>query len=1168
MPDTPDSSQREKEVFYEVVDIDDPKKRAARLAELCGDDNRLRNRVERLLKLDEGGTAFMDEANIPIDTATPEARPLPEIITTPQESGTPAESYRIGPEIARGGMGQIRESEDIKLGRTVAIKILHEESGHDRTREARFLFEAKVLARLEHPNIVPIHDIVWEKGRPLFYSMKLVNGMTLQSILNDLRDQKPETLAEFPLAELLSIFQKVCDAMAFAHSRGIIHRDLKPENIMVGEFGEVLVMDWGIAKDLGSPDVVSSTSFLPGKEDNFQATLEGDVMGTPQYMSPEQAEGKINELDARSDIYSLGAILYAILTLRPPVEGETLAEVLKKVSSGCITSPTELRTTAQRTRDKTEKAEILKTSKIHPLPHTPSGRVPPALSSVAMQALRQDKKERYQTVEALSSDVEAYQRGFATEAEQAGPVRQIFLLLKRHRQATLILAGAMLAIVLITAFSFLQIQEKKNSALRALADSQRTIAEFAYASDDLGDMVKTLQSTPEEFRDGEWDYLMAKADTSFLTLPPDRGAPFTHITSHPSLPGVFAVGDRKGQVHLISALTGEAIDRLDSGFPTLHALALSADGQTLAAAFGRRIHFIDLPSQTIATKWKLDWPDSKNVDRIVFSPDSTQVVVESSLVAGLSENYSFPGKEKLPSIDKAMEHVFLSPPSSLAAISNSRIAVQDKSRNPPSIEIKGSRFRFWSLEPLHEERSFLSANVRGVVNQWKAPGQSPVWSLETGLVHPGLFLSADDQYVIVFGRSDAGSIMGKAYSRNHRTAYYIFHGAGVSKQSGGVTISQAPNRNPHGKRAFSQATNIFACIEGELKLWHIPFLSTDTTNSFSPCGDEFAFLDEDRIFRRDFLVDGANSQNPDNSPARNLSLFSLASSEKFQSAPPHSGRSFNAIAASRAGDRYATGTNSLLVNTFGIHLYDMQNGDTKDRVIDLDKPLLPLNRGLQISSDGRFVLAVTRDRTIRIYEFDTGQSIRVHTPDDSESIVEAKFIPGSSEIVYSTRARNGMSREVNRIVRWNFENENLAYRDFIDPIDDFDISPDGKKIAITSRPSHVAILSRDTLDDITRFRAHDTVVSSVAFQPQGEILTTASLDGSVKSWSLSDFKIRREWHCLSPVLRMQYSPRGARLAVYADPRTIYVIDLVAESQSPVPAGVTKVLEWKEKREAQ
>jgi serine/threonine protein kinase len=234
-------------------------------------------------------------------------------------------------------MGCIYTGFDDQLGRQVAIKISTvSQDGVD----PRLSREAEVLAHLAHPNIVPVYNKGCDDaGRP-FYAMKLVKGRSLQDILNLIRAGDPAAVAEYPTPALLTMFRKVCDAMAFAHSQQILHRDLKPDNVMVGEYGEVLVMDWGLAKRIGEDpeETGSGVSSQPTQQDDFGMTMEGEVVGTPQYMSPEQAEGMIAELDQRSDVYALGAVLYAIFTLRPPVDGTSLNEVLTNVRLGKISA--------------------------------------------------------------------------------------------------------------------------------------------------------------------------------------------------------------------------------------------------------------------------------------------------------------------------------------------------------------------------------------------------------------------------------------------------------------------------------------------------------------------------------------------------------------------------------------------------------------------------------------------------------------------------------------------------------------------------------------------------------------------------------------------------------------------------------------------------------------
>jgi len=215
------------------------------LADACGQDSTLRLQVA-------GALGAMQEESDDFDASA-----MPTILSAPTTAvaGTtvlganPDSSVPLvfGRRIAKGGMGAILEGDDCKLGRKIAVKVMLT-AGADGDLARRFVQEAAVLGRLQHPNIVPIHDLGRDARGQLYYTMKLVKGRTLQNILNDLRDQDPATMREHTLASLLTVFHKVCDALAFAHSQGVLHRDLKPENVMVGEFGEVLVMDWGLAK--------------------------------------------------------------------------------------------------------------------------------------------------------------------------------------------------------------------------------------------------------------------------------------------------------------------------------------------------------------------------------------------------------------------------------------------------------------------------------------------------------------------------------------------------------------------------------------------------------------------------------------------------------------------------------------------------------------------------------------------------------------------------------------------------------------------------------------------------------------------------------------------------------------------------------------------------------
>jgi serine/threonine protein kinase len=227
-------------------------------------------------------------------------RHLIDVVDRPDFSAT---KYRIQHEIARGGMGTLFLAEDTLLSREVAIKVLNTSEMNPQMVE-RMRQEAGIIARLEHPGIVPVHDLGSLPDGRVYYVMKYVRGKRL--------DHHVETTLS--LTERLRLFRTACEAVAFAHAHGVIHRDLKPENIMIGPFGEVLIMDWGIAKLLDQDDVnppIKGTTHLTSTS---VTTDHGTVLGTPAYMAPEQSSGEIALVDRRADVYSLGAILYFLLT--------------------------------------------------------------------------------------------------------------------------------------------------------------------------------------------------------------------------------------------------------------------------------------------------------------------------------------------------------------------------------------------------------------------------------------------------------------------------------------------------------------------------------------------------------------------------------------------------------------------------------------------------------------------------------------------------------------------------------------------------------------------------------------------------------------------------------------------------------------------------------------
>jgi serine/threonine-protein kinase len=363
-------------------------------------------------------------------------------------------------ELGAGGIGAVRSCVDPYLGRTVALKSLHGHLQDQEEQRTRFIREARVMARIEHPNIVPVHELGTREDGSVYFTMKRVVGVEMQQVLAGLRDGEPEVVESYPRPRLLDVFTHVCQAVAFAHTQRVIHRDLKPANILIGAFGEVLVLDWGLAKFLDDPipeeegdgadPRLESTLARVAQSD---VTVQGAVSGTPLYMSPEQAAGRVDLQDERSDLYTLGAILYELLTLERTVSGNDLQDVLDQVAEGEI---------------------------IPPRRRCPDRKIPRELDAICMKALEKKRDARYPSVVDLIRDLDRYGSGRSVSVYRDPLLVKAWKATKRHPVVSAA-GAAVLAVIVIGLVSITLAERIRYERLMAEADGHREAGDRLFA---------------------------------------------------------------------------------------------------------------------------------------------------------------------------------------------------------------------------------------------------------------------------------------------------------------------------------------------------------------------------------------------------------------------------------------------------------------------------------------------------------------------------------------------------------------------------------------------------------------------------------------------------------------------------------------------------------------
>jgi len=479
----------------------------------------------------------------------------PESPGRTEDADKPKNRYFVKAELGHGGLGRVLLADDTEMLREVALKELYPkrqpgESGRVRPSNAlvaRFLAEARITGQLEHPNIIPVYEIGSSIDGRAYFTMKVVRGRSLGDVLRGRKGasetptgQRPETEATDGSGKrsppgltgrlaLLPHFVDVCQAIAYSHSQGVIHRDLKSDNIMIGDFGETLVLDWGLAKKHGEEDLRGGElgkEITELHEKREYKTHIGSAIGTPAYMPPEQARGNIDQIDERSDVYALGAILYELLTGRPPHDGKTIAEMLEKAKEG-------------------RWEPVLKLE-----PGAPS-----ELVEICEKALQRDPDERYSSAESLAEDVQQY--------------------LSRQLEDRI------------------RAEERAETARRYLYVAHMNLAQQAWETANVGRVLELLEDHlpkpgAEDLRGFEWSYLWRLCHSRQRLSIPGHTAPVRSVAFFPDGKAVVTASEDR-TIRIWDVSTGHVLRTLADQSGDFRSVAVSHDGGLIAAASAEKV---------------------------------------------------------------------------------------------------------------------------------------------------------------------------------------------------------------------------------------------------------------------------------------------------------------------------------------------------------------------------------------------------------------------------------------------------------------------------------------------------------------------------------------------------------------------------------------------------
>jgi WD40 repeat protein len=988
---------------------------------------------------------------------------------------------------ARGGLGEVFVARDEELGREVALKVIQSRFASDPNNRSRFVREAEITGNLEHPGIVPVYGFGRAVDGVPYYAMKLIRGESLDAAIArfhaaDDSERDPGERA-MSLLQLIGRFKDACNAVGYAHSRGVLHRDLKPSNIMLGEHGETLVVDWGLAKPLGQaegPTPKPDTGQGAGSPTASDQTLPGARVGTPAYMSPEQAAGRVEDLRPASDVYNLGATLYCLLTGRPPFDAMPLANILARAREGTFPPPRDVA----------------------------HGKIPPPLEAICLRAMALRPEDRYASPGALAEDIDRWIADEPVLAHQEGFFEHLTRWSRRHRAwvraGAVVMMGLLVVFALATAIVHSSWQREQVSRLQAEALSAeleldqavglceqgatgRGMLRLAHALSiapttdqrlrrsilvntaawraPLSPLVGMIEhegivrglavrpdgkaiatcgdASPEAVNRGEarlWNAQSGEALGPALSHPRHVNA----VAFHPG--GVLLLtGSADGTARIWDTATGKQVDPPLNHDKPVVAVAFAPDGRSFLTVSGRSVRVWDMDERRVLEP-VLEHPAA--VATAKFSPDGSMIATGSRDERARLWDTSTRTLHGSPLTHQTAVHsLAFSPDGQLLATGteNGVIRFWETSTQHRLLPSPAHRAEVYCMTFSPDGRTLLSGSEDNTARIWDVATGQPV----------GLPLE------------HANSLMAVAFSPDGRTI--VTDCADATTRFWSTTVNR-PLRStirlpgPILDLAYDSSGSTFATADtdGKVRLWNADTLQAVDPPLVHP--DEVNVLSYSRDGR--FLVTGCADGK-----ARVWDL----TTNQARGRPFDLGASVTAVAFGPSGTRFLAGSDNT-----DARMCDAATGEPVG-------PSLSHRWGpaaLAFSPDGRTALAAEGD-LIRLWDVVDG-SISTH-------------------VRSMLRGHHGV-------------------------IDVAVFSPDGRMIATGGEDNAVRLWDSKTGHSLGVPLSHDAAVVALAFSADGKTILSGSHDRTARLWDVELFRP------IGPPLI--HGARAAAVAVHPDGRTL------------------------------